>query len=168
MLLHLIRDHGGLFLILVVASRTEDEDQQNGEPQNSGTLTLDDTSEFVRSINVAPAQARAKQEAIVVKIDTSHMREPSEGEEEEGEAIAEFEGASVKDELMDYDEEADAILQAIEQSMAHQGPVSAKEDERVEEVGAHGFRPANLNLTIPLLDWDLGRTDVQQGYGCDA
>ena len=81
MLLHLIRDHGGLFLILVVASRTEDEDQQNGEPQNSGTLTLDDTSEFVRSINVAPAQARAKQEAIVVKIDTSHMHEPSEGEE---------------------------------------------------------------------------------------
>ncbi len=139
--------HGGLYCVLVIASRTEDEDQQNGGPQNLSGLTLDDTSEFVRGINFTPAEV--KQEPIIVKIDTSHMREASEDEEKEGEAIAEFEGASVDDEPMDYDEETDAMLRAIEQSMAHQGAVSVKEDEKVEEVRNYGFRSLPTRSLFP-------------------
>ncbi|KAF8339589.1 SART-1 family-domain-containing protein [Cantharellus anzutake] len=128
-------------------ARTDEEGQRNGQLDASGALTLDDTSEFVRSITYTPAPVQ--QNPIIVTIDTAHMREASEDKEETGEAIAEFENSAVGDEPMDYDDEADAMLRAIEEGIANQRSETMKE-EVVDEIGTSSEQTFSRGMAATL------------------
>jgi len=123
------------------------EEDANGD---TGGLTFDDTTEFVRAISYNPVKAEPRPaEPIIVRIQTQRSPSPDvkmEGDQNLTELEVKEEGEADEDEEM----EDDAVLAALESAIAASGPKA--EDPGTVTVEDDGV---SVNLSYKYHDTDL-------------